>query len=211
MRRGRGVGIWKAFRPRKRWRGAALSLVAVALGACLGGPQADPSAFFLLSSTVVEAAGGAVPVSIGIESVALPGYLDRPQIVTRVSDNEVTLAEVDRWAEPLASSVVRALEEGMARLLPGSTYVAYPWYAADTPDYVIGIQVRRFEADVAGAVLLDATWTLERDGARVDGRAVRVEEQAEGPTRADAVAAQSRALAEVARELAAAVRRSAAR
>ena len=181
------------------------------LAACLGGPQADPSAFFLLSSTVVEAAGGAVPVSIGIASVALPGYLDRPQIVTRVSDNEIDLAEVDRWAEPLASNLARTLEESLARLLPGSSYVAYPWYASDAPDYVIALQVRRFEADAAGAVLLDAAWTLEREGARVDGRAVRVEEQADGPARADAVAAQSRALAEVARELAEAVRRAAGR
>lgn len=190
---------------------AAASAVALSLGACLGGPQADPSAFFLLSSTVVEAAGGAVPVSIGIESLALPGYLDRPQIVTRISDNEIELADVDRWAEPLATNLVRTLEEGLARLLPGSSYVAYPWYASDAPDYAIALQVRRFEADASGAVLLDATWTLDREGARVDGRAVRVEEQAEGPTRADAVAAQSRAVAELARELAAAIRGAAGR
>lgn len=189
--------------------GAAASVVSV--GACLGGPQTDPSAFFLLSSTVVEMAGGSVPLSIGIESVTLPGYLDRPQIVTRVSDNQIELAETDRWAEPLSSNLVRTLEESLARLLPGSSYVAYPWYPADAPDYVIGVQVRRFEADAAGAVVLHAIWTLDRGGARVDGRAIQVEEQAEGFTRADAVAAQSRALSELARELATAVRRSAGR
>ena len=192
-------------------RRAVTGLGALAATACLGGPQADPSAFFLLSPTVVEAAGGAVPVSIGVESIGLPGYLDRPQIVTRISDNEVALAETDRWAEPLASNLARTLEESLARLLPGSSYVAYPWYATDAPDYVIAVHVRRFEADATGAVLLEASWTLDRQGARVDGRSVRVDEQAEGPARADAVAAQSRALAELARELAAAVRRAAGR
>ena len=197
--------------PRRVAAAAVLAVALLALGACLGGPQADPSAFFLLSSPVIEAAGGAVPVSIGVESVVLPGYLDRPQIVTRVSDHEIALAEADRWAEPLATNLVRTLEESLARLLPGSSYVAYPWYAADAPDYVIGLQVRRFEADAAGVVLLEATWALDREGARVDGRAVRLQEQAEGPARADAVAAQSRALADLAREVAAAVRRAAVR
>ena len=186
---------------------AALSL----FGACLGSPQADPSAFFMLSAPLGEMADGVVPVSIGVESVALPGYLDRPQIVTRVSDNEIALAEADRWAEPLASNLLRTLEETLAQLLPGSSYVTYPWYAADAPDYVVDLRVRRFEADTTGAVVLDAVWALERDGAAVDTRAIRVDEQADGPTRADAVAAQSRAWAELGREIAGAVRRAAGR
>lgn len=200
-----------ASRLRKTCRVVVAAGAAVSLGACLGGPQADPSAFFMVSSTVTETAGGAVPVSIGVESMALPGYLDRPQIVTRVSDNEVALAEVDRWAEPLASNLVRTLEETLAGLLPGSSYASYPWYAADAPDYVIDLQIRRFEGDTTGAVVLDAVWTLEREGARVDGRAVRLEEQAEGPARADAVAALSRAWAELGRQVAAAIRRAAGR
>jgi hypothetical protein len=189
----------------------ALAAVAVlTLSACLG-PRSDASAFFVLSSPVPAAEDAPVAVSIGLGPVMLPGYLDRPQIVTRISDNEIALAEADRWAEPLADNLVRTLEENLAKLLPGSSYVGYPWYAADAPAYAVALEVRRFEADTSGAVLLDATWRLSRGDALVDGRATRTEDQATGSDRAAAVAAHSRALAELSREIAAAVRRAAGR
>jgi hypothetical protein len=187
-----------------------LAVVALlALAACLG-PRSDPSAFFLLSSSPADAAGAPVPVRVGVGPVTLPGYLDRPQIVTRISDDEIALSEADRWAEPLAANLVRTLEENLAGMLPGSSYVGYPWYAAGAPDYAVALDVRRFEADASGAVVLNATWRLSRDDAQVAGGATRIEEQAVGSDRAAAVAAHSRALAELSREIAAAVRRAVA-
>jgi len=198
-------------RGRRGARAKVAAAGALAFAGCLGGPQADPTAFFLLSSPPAGAAGTAVQVSFGVGPVMLPGYLDRPQIVTRLSDNEVALAEVDRWAEPLADNLVRTLEENLAKLLPGSSSVRYPWYATDAPDYAVALDVRRFEADATGSVVLDATWTLYRGEARLDGRALRLEEPADGAGRAASVAAHSRALAEVSREIAGAVRRAAGR
>ncbi|HSH76419.1 MAG TPA: PqiC family protein, partial [Longimicrobiales bacterium] len=122
----------------------------LALAACLG-PRSDPSAFFLLSSPPAEAAGAPLAVSIGVGPLTLPGYLDRPQIVVRLSEDEIRLAESDRWGEPLAGNLVRTVEENLAKLLPGSSYVDYPWYPADAPDYAVEIEVRRFEADAGGA------------------------------------------------------------
>jgi len=182
----------------------------VALAACLG-PRSDPSAFFLLSSPVPAGDGAPVPVSIGLGPLTIPGYLDRPQIITRLSDDEIALAEADRWAEPFAANLLSTLEENLGKLLPGSSYVAYPWYPVDAPDYAVRLDVRRFEADASGTVLLDATWRLDRADARVDGGATRITEQAEGPGRAAAVAAHSRALAELSREIEGAVRRAAGR
>jgi uncharacterized protein len=182
----------------------------VLLVACLG-PRSDPSAFFLLSSPPADAPGGPVAVSVGVGPVTLPGYLGRPQIVTRISEDEIALAEADRWAEPLADNLVRTLEENLAKLLPGSSYVGYPWYAADAPQYSVALDVRRFEADAGGAVALEATWTLSRDGTQVDGRAARIVEQADRSDRAAAVAAHSRALAALSGEIAAAVRRATSR
>jgi len=185
-----------------------LAVVALlALAACLG-PRSDPSAFFLLSSPPPDVTGTPVPVRIGVGPVTLPGYLERPQIVTRISDDEIALSEADRWAEPLADNLVRTLEENLAGLLPGSSSVGYPWYAAGAPDYAVALEVRRFEADASGAVVLDATWRLSRDDSQVAAGATRIEEQAVGFDRAAAVAAHSRALAELSREIAAAVRRT---
>ncbi|MDH5588735.1 MAG: PqiC family protein [Gemmatimonadota bacterium] len=183
-------------------------VVPAVVAGCLGA-KPDLSAFFLLSSPPGLEAGAPVPVVLGLGPVTLPGYLDRPQIVVRVSEHEVSLAESDRWAEPLRENVPRTLRENLARLLPSSSYVAYPWHRSEAPDYGITVEVGRFEADVAGAVVLDAAWWIvdAGDGGVVERRTTVVHESAAGPDRAAVVDAQSRALAALSREIAAAVRR----
>lgn len=184
--------------------------VLALLAGCLG-PRRDTSAFFILSPTPAPAAGTPVPVSIGLGPVTLPGYLDRPQIVTRLSDNQIALAESDRWAEPLADDLTSTLRDNLAALLPQSSYVAYPWYESDAPDFAVALEVRRFESDAAGGVVLEATWRLTRGDAVVGGRDVHIEEQAGGPGRVAAVAAQSRALGELSGQIGTAIRRTAGR
>jgi uncharacterized lipoprotein YmbA len=181
----------------------------VGVAACLG-PREDTSAFFLLSPVPPQgAASTPLPVAVGLGPIELPGYLDRAQIVVRISDNQVALSDADRWAEPLFANLARTLEEDLAALLPGASFVAYPWYPSEAPDHAVAITFRRFEADAAGSVVLDATWDVTSAGTRVDGRATRIEEPAAGADRAAAVAAQSRALARLAEEIAAAVRMAA--
>jgi uncharacterized lipoprotein YmbA len=183
------------------------ALLGVALLAGCLGPRQDTSAFFLLSPVPPPAAEAPVPVAIGVGPVAIPGYLDRPQVVVRLSDNEIALSDADRWAEPLAANIARTLVENLAALLPGSSYVTFPWYASEEPDLALALEFRRFEADASGAVTLEATWSLARAGARVDGGTALIAEAADGPGRAAAVAAHSRALAELSRQIAVAVRR----
>jgi hypothetical protein len=184
--------------------------VLVLLAGCLG-PRQDPSAFFLLSPVPPPTAESPVPVRIGLGPITIPGYLDRLQMVHRLSDNELAVSEADRWAEPLEGNIARTLEENLAAMLPGASFVAFPWYPSEEPDYALGLEFRRFEADSSGAVTLDATWSLSRAGAPIDGAEALLGAQADGPGRGAAVAAHSRALAELSRQIAAAVRRAAGR
>jgi uncharacterized lipoprotein YmbA len=186
-------------------RSVLVTLVFVA--ACFG-PQQDPSAYFLLSPTAGAATGASVPVVLGLGPVTIPGYLDRPQVVVRLSENEISLAEADRWAEPLEGHITQTLQENLSRQLPGSSYVDYPWYESDSPDYAVTLEVRQFESDSVGMVVLDATWRLLQDGEVIDSRDTRLDTSAAGPTRGAAVAAQSRALGELSGEIAAAVRQA---
>lgn len=182
-----------------------LLVSTILVAGCLG-PHSDPSAFFLLSPTAVSTDAAEVPVVLGLGPIDVPGYLDRPQIVVRVSENVIDVAESDRWGEPLVENVMHTLRADLSRLLPGSSYVEYPWYESAAPDYGIAVAIRRFEADLSGAVVLEAKWELTSGGEVMAGRDSRIEEAAVGPDRAAAVAAQSRALATLAAEIAAAVR-----
>lgn len=186
-------------------------LMALALAAGCLGPRSDPSAFFLLSPAPAPEGATPVPVALGIGPVSIPAYLDRPELVVRVDENQITLAGADRWAEPLGDNIVRTLEENLGGLLPGSSYVDYPWFESESPDYAVSLDVHRFEVDVAGTVVLEAEWWLrDRDGA-VDGGSARIMESAAGAERVDGVAAQSRALAELSRRIAARLRSASGR
>ena len=185
----------------------ALVGLVVAAG-CLG-PRADSSAFFMLSPVPPPAGESPVSVRIGLGPITIPRYLDRLQMVHRLSDNEIAVSDADRWAEPLAANIARTLEENLSAMLPGSSYVAFPWHPSEEPDFALALEFRRFEADSSGAVTLDATWSLARAGTPIDGAGVVLGVQADGPGRSAAVAAHSRALAELSREIAAAVRRAA--
>lgn len=185
-------------------RGLLLVTIVLVTG-CLG-PRQDPSAYFLLSPEPAPAQGVSVPAVLGLGPVTLPAYLDRPQIVVRLNENEIALAEADRWAEPLGEHFTRTLELNLSRQLPGSSYVDYPWYESQAPEFAVALDVQHFEADATGTVLLEATWRLSRAGTAMDGRATRIEASAGGLGQGAAVAAQSRALAALSAEIAAAVR-----
>jgi len=182
-----------------------LLFVVVVLAACLG-PRQDPSAFFMLSPAPAGSEGTPVPVILGVGPVTIPAYLDRPQMVVRLSDNEIALAEADRWAEPLGDNITRTLEENLSALLPGSSSIDYPWYESEAPDYALAFDVRRFEADSTGGVVLDVVWRIDQGDRLVDGRRTRIEESATGVGRSATVAAQSQALARLSVEVAGAVR-----
>ena len=183
-------------------------LLGLALTAGCLGPRQDHSAFFLLSSLPVVAEGSPVAVVLGLGPIMLPGYLDRPQIVIRLSENEIALTASDRWAEPLRDNMSRALKENLSKLLTTNSFVDYPWYESAAPDYGIAVEVRRFEADPSGNVVLDAIWHLTQSGTVIDTQTSVIVDSAGGPERTATVAAQSRAWAELSREIAAAIRRA---
>ena len=183
-----------------------LFVVLIATAGCLG-PRSDPSAFFMLNATVTPQQASRTTAVLGLGPITVPSYLDRPQIVVRMSENEVALAEHDRWAEPLGENLARSLEENLSALLPEASFVAYPWYASNAPRYAISVEVRRFEADAAGGVELDATWQITEGDALVGSRSTRARDSATAGDRAAMVAALSRTVGQLSREIAAGIQR----
>lgn len=149
-------------------------LLTLALAGCFG-PRADPSTFFHLSPAPAPTSTVPMPVSIGLGPITVPAYLDRLQLVTRLSDNQLDVNETERWAEPLAEGLTRTLHQNLAGLLPGSSYVRFPWYPSDAPQYSVSLEVHRFEGDGVGLAVLDVHWSLMREGEQVGGRTVRIE------------------------------------
>lgn len=187
--------------------------LAVAAGGCgILAPQPDLSQFYVLTSREGVAELVASP-SIGRPMVALgpvrfPDYLNRSQMVTRLSETEVRFSDVHRWAEPLESNFKRVLSEDVALGLGRVDVVVYP-YVGRRPVYEVPLDVLRFETDGEGTARLVARWVI-RDGktrAGLYAAESRLHEPASGPGVEGAVAALSAAVARLGDEIAAALRR----
>lgn len=187
----------------------ALALGIAALLGLAGCAGNTPSRYYFLSP-LVEAGGAAAPGgsrTIGVGPVRLPDYLNRPQIVTRTGPNEFTVAEFNQWGGPLEAEVGRVLAENLATLLPADRVALFPWSMPYPAQYRVQVAVVRFEADAAGSVGLTARWSIlgkdGRDALRTVQSSLR--EEAGGTEYEATVAAMSRALAGLSREIAAAL------
>jgi hypothetical protein len=187
--------------------GAALGVALLVLFAAGCGGRAAPFRYYVLAPLAGPAQTGADsrPVSIGVGPVRLPGYLDRPQIVTRRGAEEIDLAELDRWGEALADGVPRTIADTIGALMPNERIAFFPW--TGTVQYQVLIDVNRFDGPLGGDVVLDARWRIVGpDRKDLVERRFAVREASGAATYPALVAAMSRALGALSREITAGLR-----
>src|SRR5262245_52680281 len=172
----------------------------------------DPSRFFSLTSlprtgqTAQDAAGTSALV-LGIGPIKLPGYLDRQQMVTRISQNRFAVAENDRWAEPLDENFSRVLSQNLSILLQTDKIVAYPWIRRQLTTYQVQVEVLRFEPNAEQVVELWARWTILDDQKEtIDRKESFLTKPARDKSTEASVAAMSEAVADLSRDIASVIR-----
>jgi hypothetical protein len=191
--------------PRIAW---LLSTVLAATAALSCGASA-PARFYTLDSRAT--ADGLPPASYGvaIAMVSVPAAVDRPQLVVQVAPNRVEIDEFNRWAAPLGESIAGAVATDLAVLL-GTPNVATGLRASFDPSYRVTIDVQRFDSGPGEGVTIDAVWAVSRttgDDVR-SGRTI-AHESVQSESVDALVAAHSRALTQLSKDIAAAIRASA--
>jgi uncharacterized lipoprotein YmbA len=145
----------------------------------------------------------AVPLVLAIGPVSIPDYLDRPQIVTRTSRNELVLSEYSRWAGSLANDSARVLEENLEMMLSADGVAVVSWRRGVPNDYRVAVQISRFDALERGSVVLKAQWILYGKGGKrvlsIRESDIRVPMSSSGDD--SAVEAMGKALAGLGREI----------
>lgn len=193
------------------------TLVAVvpmlALAACLAGTTA-PSQFYVLTPiapTGAERPAALAPTSnlvIGVGPVDIPVSLDRPEILTQLGPNEVGMAEFHRWAGSLKDEISRTLAENLSLLLGTTRVVLHPLQVPLEIDRQVAVEVLSFRAVPGGEVHLSTVWSV----GPADGRKARSVRKAiyqaplASPDPAAVVAALSRAIADLSRDIASEIR-----
>ncbi len=177
-------------------------LIALLVAGCGSSP---PTNFYVLNDVAPDpTAGTASMISVGVGSVRLPAYADRPQIVTRESSTDLQLAEFHQWAEPLQDSVVRVLKDNLAKLLSTDHVFAFPSEAQ--PRYRVSVDLARFDAEAQDAVLI-AQWTLTNSNGTetLAVKRTRLTAQADLSDYSSIANALSDVLGQLSREIAAAI------
>ncbi len=190
-------------------------LTIVALLMHLAGcASSAPTRFYVLSPLASSKAESQVLkddgcIALGVGPVELPAYLDRPQIVTRVSENELNLAEFDKWAEPLKDNFSRVLVENLSTLLCADAISIFPWKGPTPIDYRIEVTVIRMDGNVGGNASLVARWAIFRENDRkmLLTRQSSFSRLLSSEGYKALVSAQSRAIADLSREIAEAIKK----
>jgi uncharacterized protein len=183
---------------------AALALVLASCGAT------RPARFYALvplaaPGTLAAPATGGL---IAVELVRIPELVNRPQIVTSISEHERSFDDYARWAEPLAPHLTGVLAENLSALLAPQPVVVLPGRDHGPPALVIRVDVLHFDALAGGDAVLTARWSVGRPGEGPLEEATGHWLQPGGATDPEGLAAaMSRNLLELSRALAEAVAR----
>ena len=182
-----------------------LALV-VCLSACAG--KSASSNFYVLSPLPQSTLSGAEGTTIGVFPVALPDYLDRPQIVTRISENEIKFDEFSRWAEPLKENFYTVLVENLSTLLKSEKIIKTTQNLGVPVTLQVGVEVVQFDGTLGGEVVLNVKWGLfaEEGKKLLLAKRSSFKESTLTATYEALVAAQSRAVAALGREIALAIK-----
>ena len=181
-------------------------LAVLVLIGCAG--TSDKPKFYVLSPIPASEKTAPLDITVSLTMVNLADYIDRPQIVTRTSANEISISEFDRWAEPLNEAIPRLVAENLSLLLGSDKVATVAWHGSVAPDYAVLFEVVRFDGSPRGDVSLHYMYAiLDSEGKKVfEAKRSVLREPTGGPGYEAMVSAGSRAVAAMSREIAEAIR-----
>jgi uncharacterized protein len=194
--------------------GSFFSFGVVVLTLLLSGCMNDSkrAQFYMLNADSGFAGASRVSVSaqgqvIGLGPIHIPEYLNRPQMIVAITDNQYQLSENHRWAERLDQNIALALFKALPRLVGTDRIVRYPWSQQQVVDYQVGIDILEFNVDASGRSRLIAQWFVKpKDKPAIDKRS-EYQFPASTTDYAVMVKAQSQCLTKLGEEIALTLRR----
>jgi uncharacterized lipoprotein YmbA len=178
----------------------------------IGGTQQATNNYVLSSlySEEIETQALADLRNIGIlvGPIRMALYLDRADIVIRDSQNQVRLAEFSQWAGPLQENFSRVLAENLSVLLATDRVGIFPGTRAMLFDFNVTVNVTRFDGIPGQKADLRARWSIldkSRKKMLFENHSALSQ-----PTKDESmealIAAESRILSDLSREIAEAIK-----
>lgn len=153
--------MWGVRNSRPAWAACALFLLSVA--GCMGGASM-PARFYMFNPVAPTAAGQTTlterSIRVGIDTVEIPRYLNRPQIVTLKEGVEYHLDEFNQWLEPLEANLTRVIAENLSEMLATEDIEILSGLPDMDTEYRITVQILRLDGQRGLFAILAARWAL---------------------------------------------------
>ena len=191
-----------------KWLTGVVALTVMFASGCVG---TSPSVTFYtlgMDASITQSSPAGTACSnkgIGVGPVSWPRYLDQPRIVTRTGTNTLDFDEFHRWGGTLQDDFKRVLIRNLSRMLQTSKIVDFRRTSRFTPDYRVELDIRQFDSQLGGEVILDVGWILisQKTGKALELHDSMVTQQMSGQDYEALASASSQVVAELSREIAA--------
>jgi uncharacterized lipoprotein YmbA len=100
--------------------------------------------------------------SIVLGRIRLPKHLDRPAILTQVSDSELAYSEFHRWAGPLDADITRVISLNLSQLTGCKNVLGYRATKATEDSYRVYISILSMTGSLGEEASLTARWKVSK-------------------------------------------------
>ncbi len=132
------------------------ALIAAALGACASKP--DNTLFYTFKDAQSVTPVSQRRVTVDIERVKIPEYINRPQIVT-VDGVNVNIMPDGRWAENLSPMIQRKLITDIGTYMPRAS-VKNSNFMADSGEYSVFVEIYKLDGALGDAAQLRGIYSI---------------------------------------------------
>ncbi len=132
--------------------------------------------FYRLSADVglkqnAKSAVNSKEVIVGLGPIRIPEYLNRPQIMVAISDNQYSISEEHRWAENLDQNILLALYKVLPAQLNTDHVLRYPWSQRQDINYQVSVDILDLTINPQGQSQFIAQWSIKvKEKANIDKR-----------------------------------------
>lgn len=178
---------------------AGVLLIAMLTG-CSSSP---PTRLYLIEPiNVLENLTTETELTIAVGPIMLAQHLDRREVLSHDEPYRLTAAEFDRWAEPLEDNITSVLTENLSTFLSTNRVIDHRWDTRSA-DYTVRVHIIAFAAEPNGTVSLKAAWTIDDQTGAPGALHKNSYTEPRGDDEVVAtVAAMSRAIAQLSRDIA---------
>ncbi|MCG8684305.1 MAG: PqiC family protein [Desulfobacterales bacterium] len=157
--------------------------ILLLMSGCIGGTSQQSVYYVLSPIDGIEGQPSSFSIcKLGVGPIKIPEFLNRPQIVSRHDENQLTIHEFHRWGDGLDTQITELMVENFSNLLHSSNVSAYPWERHFEPTFQLYMDVRELGGNLKGPVTLTVAWQLieSQSGLQVISRRTKLEEDISG-------------------------------